>query len=144
MKLNEIQDMWSADAKIDRTELGEESLRIPALHSKYYNMFSQERMTMRQLEFQQKELYRQKFEYYNGTLSEEELKSNGWEPFMLRVLKSDINIYLQGDSDLNKLNLRIEMQKEKVDFLESIIKNLPARGYQIGSAISWEKFKVGA
>lgn len=144
MKLSEIQDMWSADASIDRTELGEESLRIPVLHSKYFNIFSNERMTLRQLEIEQKELYRQKFEYYNGTLSEDELRVNGWEPFALRVLRSDISVYLQSDIDLNKLNLRIEMQKEKVDFLESIIKNLPARGYQISAAINWEKFKVGA
>lgn len=136
--------MWVADSKIDRTELGEESLRIPALHSKYFNIFSQERMTLRQLEIEQKTLYRQKFEYYNGTLSEDELRANGWEPFALRVLKSDISVYMQADTDLNKIGLRIEMQKEKVDFLESIIKNLPARGYQINAAISWERFKVGA
>lgn len=133
-----------ADSKIDRTELGEESLRIPALHSKYFNLFSQERMTLRQLEVELKTLYRQKFEYYNGTLSEDELRTNGWEPFALRVLKSDISVYMQADTDLNKIGLRIEMQKEKVDFLESIIKNLPARGYQINAAISWERFKVGA
>ena len=136
--------MWVADSKIDRTELGEESLRIPALHSKYFNIFSQERMTLRQLEIEQKTLYRQKFEYYNGTLSEDELRANGWEPFALRVLKSDISVYMQADTDLNKIGYRIEMQKEKVDFLESIIKNLPARGYQINAAISWERFKVGA
>lgn len=144
MKLSEIQEMWLRDSSIDRTELGEESLRIPALHSKYYNIFSQERIVLRQLEISQKELYRQKFEYYNGILSEDELRSNGWEPFALRVLKSDISVYLQADTDLNKMNLKIEMQKEKVEFLESIIKNLPARGYQINAAISWEKFKVGA
>ncbi len=144
MKLVDLQEMWMNDSKIDRTELGEESLRIPVLHSKYFNLFSQERITLRQLEVNQKELYRQKFEYYNGTLSEDELRCNGWEPFALRILKSDISIYLQADPDMNRLNLRIEMQKEKVDFLESIIKNLPARGYQINAAISWEKFKVGA
>lgn len=144
MKLEEIQELWSKDSCIDRTELGEESLRIPQLHSKYYNMFSVERMTLRKMEQEYKELYRTKHEYYNGTLSEEELGEWGWEPFQLRILKSDINIYMQSDKDLSKAELRIEIQKEKVDFLESIIKNLPARGYQINAAISWEKFKVGA
>lgn len=136
--------MWALDAKVDRTELGEESLRIPQLHSKYYNLFSVERMALRQLENDYKVLYRIKFEYYNGTISEDDLRANGWEPFMLRVLKSDINVYIQSDTDLSKLQLRIEMQKEKVEFLESIIKNLPARGYQIKAALDWEKFKVGA
>lgn len=144
MKLTEIQDMWALDAKVDRTELGEESLRIPQLHSKYYNLFSNERMSLRQAESAYKELFKLKFEYYNGTISEEDLRNNGWEPFMLRVLKSDINVYIQADPDLGKLQMKIDLQQEKVDFLESIIKNLPARGYQIKAALDWEKFKVGA
>lgn len=144
MKLEDIQNMWVNDSQIDRTELGEESLRIPQLHSKYYNLFSAERMSLRKMEQEYKELYRTKHEYYNGTLSEDELKTNGWEPFQLRILKSDISIYLQSDKDLGRAELRMELQKEKVEFLESIIKNLPARGYQINAAIAWEKFKVGA
>lgn len=144
MKLEDIQNMWVKDSEIDRTELGEESLRIPQLHSKYYNLFSSERMLFRKMEHEYRELYRVKHEYYNGTLCEEELGEWGWEPFQLRILKSDISIYMQSDKDLSKAELKIEMQKEKVDFLESIIKNLPARGYQIKAAIDWEKFKVGA
>ncbi len=144
MKLEDIQLMWQEDSKIDRTELGEESLKVPQLHSKYFTLFSNERMNLRKMEHEHRELYRVKHEYYNGTLCEDELKEYQWEPFQLRILKSDISIYLQSDKDLSKAELRIDLQKEKVDFLESIIKNLPARGYQINSAIAWEKFKVGA
>lgn len=144
MKLEDIQNLWRNDSEIDRSELGEASLRIPQLHSKYFNIFSDERLALRKYESSYKKLYKQKFEYYNGTMSEEELREHGYEPFQLRILRSDIGVYMQSDNDLNQLELRIEMQKEKVEFLESIIKNLPARGYQINAAISWEKFKVGA
>lgn len=144
MKLEEIQNLWSNDSQIDRTELGEESLRIPQLHSKYYNLFSAERLRLRNLENEYKRFYKAKFEYYNGVMDEEELKNWEWEPFALRILKSDLNIYLEGDKDLIKAKQTIEIQREKVEFLESIIKNLPARGYQIKAAVDWEKFKVGA
>ena len=144
MKLEDIQQQWQADSKIDRTELGEESLRISQLHSKYFNLFSAERLRLRELEGEYRKFYKAKFEYYNGVMSEDDLKSWEWEPFALRVLKSDLNVYLEGDKELIKARLTIELQKEKVEFLESIIKNLPARGYQINAAISWEKFKVGA
>jgi len=144
MKLEEIQQLWNHDSKIDRTELGEESLRISQLHSKYFNLFSTERLKLRTLENEFKRYYKAKFEYYNGVMSEEDLKSWEWEPFALRVLKTELNIYLDGDKDLIKARQTIETQKEKVEFLESIIKNLPARGYQINAAIAWEKFKVGA
>jgi hypothetical protein len=77
-------------------------------------------------------------------LSHDELKDNGWEPFSLKVLKSDLHIYLDSDKDLMAFQLKLEMQKEKIDFLENIIKSLNTRGYQIKSAIDWEKFKVGA
>jgi len=144
MKLEEIQQHWERDACIDRTELGEESLRIPQLHSKYYQMYSAERSQMRQLEYKMINLKRAKYEWYAGTISEEELKERNWEPNPLKILRSDIPMYLESDDDIVNLNVRLEFQRDKVDFIESIIKSLPARGYQIKSAIDWEKFKVGA
>lgn len=144
MKLEEIQQLWEKDSTIDRTELGEESLKIPQLHSKYFKIFSSERMTLRKLESDLKVLHKQKFEYYSGTLDEQTMKENGWEPNPLRILRTDLPIYLESDKEYSVLQLRIEMQKEKIDFLESIIKSLSTRGYQIKSAIEWEKFKVGA
>ena len=144
MKLEEIHEHWERDSCIDRTELGEESLRIPQLHSKYYKMFSTERMLYRKMEAYLKELYRHKFEYYNGTIDEDTLNAYGWEPNALKILRSDIPMYLESDSEYRNHILKVELQKEKVDFLESVIKSLPNRGYQIAQAISWEKFKVGA
>jgi hypothetical protein len=101
-------------------------------------------LRLRNLENEYKRFYKAKFEYYNGVMDERELKNWEWEPFALRILKSDLNIYLEGDKDLIKAKQTIDLQKEKVEFLESIIKNLPARGYQIKAAVDWEKFKVGA
>jgi len=144
MKLEDIQVLWEKDCNIDRTELGEESLKISQLHSKYFKLYSSERLLLKKLDKDYKELYRTKFEYYNGVLSHDELKQQGWEPFSLKVLKSDLHIYLDSDRDITNFQLKIDMQKEKIDFLENIIKSLNTRGYQIKSAIDWEKFKVGA
>lgn len=144
MKLEEIQDMWERDASIDRTELGEESLRIPALHAKYYKIYSAERAVLRKWESEYKQLHKDKFEYYNGTISEEDLKANGWEPFMLRILKTDISMYMDADKDIAKAKSILASQNDKIEFVESIIKSLPARGYQIKAAIDWTKFTSGA
>lgn len=143
MNIQDLHTLWEADSKIDRTELGEESLRIPQLHAKYFRLYSDERRVLRQWEQSYKRLYRQKHEYYNGTLSLEELKENAWDPFALRILKSDISVYIDADEHLMKARSMIAQQQEKVEFLESIIKNLPSRGYQIKSAIDWEKFRNG-
>ncbi len=143
MKLEDIQAAWKEDSNIDRTELGEESLKIPQLHSKYFNMFSVERMTLKKVEADYKKLLRLKHEYYTGVISQEDLQEQGWEPFALKILRGDLNLYLESDEHLQTSQMRIEMQKEKVDFLESAIKSLSTRGFQIKSAIEWNKFQMG-
>jgi len=144
MKLDDIMEMWSEDCNVNRLELGEESLKLPKLHSKYLRVFSEERLLLKRSEEERKELVLQKHDYYRGVMPEEDLKLNGWEPFRLSVLKSDIHMYMDADKDVIKLNLRIAMQQEKVDALESIIRSINNRGYLIKNAIEFAKFQVGA
>jgi hypothetical protein len=144
MKLEEIMEMWAEDCLVDKTELGDESLKLPKLHSKYLRIFTEERLLLRRLENERKELLLLKHDYYRGIMAEEDLKANGWEPFRLNVLKSDIPMYIEADQDIIKTNLRIAMQQEKVDSLESIIRSINNRGFLIKNAIEYEKFKVGA
>jgi Recombination, repair and ssDNA binding protein UvsY len=144
MKLDDILEMWSEDCIVNRLELGEESLKLPKLHSKYLRTYTEERLLLKRLEEERKELVKLKHDYYRGLLPEEDLKSNGWEPFRLNIIKSDLPMHLDADQDVIKLNLRIAMQQEKVDALESIIRSINNRGYLIKNAIEYEKFKVGA
>lgn len=144
MKLDEIINEWELDSKIDHTELAEESLKIAQLHSKYYKLFLGERLHLKKWKSEYKQLYRKKFEYYNGTISDEELEEHGWQPFALKVLKADLSVYLEADSDLITAQNKIDIQEEKVNFLESAIKSLTARGYNIKSAIEWIKWTQGS
>ena len=144
MNLEEIQSEWEKDSKIDRTELGEESIKIPALHSKYYQMYSRERLQQARLVETLKLLRKDKWDYYSGNLDKDELEEKGWYPFQMKVLKSDIPMYIDSDQEIVESNLKVAYSKEKVDFLEAIIRTLNLRSYQINNAINWEKFKVGA
>ena len=144
MKLEEIHDRWGEDCDIDRTELGEESLKLPKFHSKYLRIYSEERLLLKKMEEYRKEYVKLKYDYYRGILPEEDLKENGWQPFQLNVLKSEVTMYIESDKDIIKMNLRLAHQQEKVDVLDSIIKSIKDRGFQIKNAIEYEKFKVGA
>lgn len=144
MNLELLFDEWGKDSQLDRTELGEEALKIPSLHSKYFKLFSTERLQLRKLEQEFKTLYKLKNEYYNGTLDYEELRELGWEPNPLKILRNDIPQYIDADKDIIDLTLKIAYQKEKVEFLDSCIRSLNTRGYNINAAIAWEKFKMGA
>ena len=88
MQLDELFELWKKDSGIDRTELGEASTNIPKLHYKYYKHYAQERLTLKKLEAEYKSLYKDKWEYYQGNLPDEDLKERGWDPFQLKVLKT--------------------------------------------------------
>ncbi len=143
MKLEEISQEWIKDSKIDTTELDIESIKIPQLHSKYLKVYFEERRKHKALEFQSKELFLNKYEYYHGRLSDEELQQLNWEPFMKRLMKNEVDLYLESDKDIIQTNMRIVNQKEKLDMLEEILKNLNQRNFQIKNAIDWKKFTQG-
>lgn len=143
MKLDDILNNWRQDSTIDQTELGKESLRVPELHHKYYKMFALERQTLRSYQQHYKQLYRQKHEYYLGYLSEEELQECGWTPQPLKILKQDLPIYIEADSQLALAQERIDLQQDKLSLLESIIKMITNRGFQIKNAIDYLKFANG-
>ena len=143
MKLETIYEHWSSDSKIDRTELGNESIKIPQLHAKYFKFYSEERLRLKQYESEHKILYKRKFEYYMGTMDEGEQKDLGWEPQLLKILRTDLPTYIDADQDIINLNLKISMQKEKIDVLDNIIRTINNRGFQIKNVIDWEKFKTG-
>ena len=143
MKLEEIFDEWSKDSDIDRTELGSESLRIAKLHVKYFRMFSEERLVLKKMDTEHKVLYKNKCEWLNGTMDQETLKELGWKPNFLKIMKSELQMYVDADQDIIKSNLRMSIQQEKVSVLESIIKSLQGRSFNIRAAIDWEKFKTG-
>ena len=42
------------------------------------------------------------------------------------------------------MNDRIEYHKEKINYLETIIKSLSTRGFLIKNSIDWKKFTMGA
>lgn len=144
MKLDDIMNMWEKDAKMDQTELGEESVKIPLLHHKYYKVFVEEGLLYKKLEMDYKSLYKLKYEYYMGTLDQETMQEKGWEPNSLKILKADLAIYTDADPELQTLQARLDVQKQKMSFLESVIKTISNRGFLIKNAIDWERFKVGA
>jgi hypothetical protein len=143
MTLDQMMEEWRLDATVDSTELGIASLKIPELHSKYLKIYFDERRKLKALEFQSKDLSLKKYEYYNGKLSQEELDELNWEPFVKRLMKNEVDMYLDSDKDIIQNNVRIINQKEKLAFLEEVLKNVNQRNFQIKNAIEWKKFTQG-
>jgi hypothetical protein len=143
MKLDSIYALWAEDSKIDRMDLGEESLKISSLHQKYSEIYTNEKIALRKYESDLKVLKLEKHEFYTqGPTNETQEK--GWElPAIGKIIRSDVQQYIDADKDVIQLTLKIGVQYEKVSLLESIIKNLFNRGFQIKNAIDYMKFQEG-
>tara|TARA_B100001059_G_C17692133_1_gene505529 strand:- start:657 stop:947 length:291 start_codon:yes stop_codon:yes gene_type:complete len=95
------------------------------------------------MKFDHSKLIRLKWEYYTGKMPEESLKELNWQPFQLKVLKQDIDKYLESDDDLILIQHKLTYQQEKVSYLESIVKSISQRNWEIRNAIEWRKFING-
>ena len=144
MKVEEILESWKEDSVIDKTELGDEAMKIAKLHHKYYQILINERCILRSFESDMKKLKLAKYEFYTQG-PDEETKQKGWKlPAKGLILKADIPMYMDADEDIVKLSLRIGLQQEKIDLLESIIKTVMNRGYNLKVALEWQRFINGS
>lgn len=143
MKIEDIMAEWDKDCQIDETELGTESTNIPKLHNKYLKIFMTERMRLLKLKSEFKKTRRTLLEYYLGELDQEELAELGRDQFYKKLLKNEVDLYIDSDDIITDITIRVAAQQEKVDYVESIIKGINTRGFQIKNAIEWNRFITG-
>ena len=141
MNLEQIQEMWEKDSKIDPDNLHDESLKIPQLHSKYYTLYN----TITLLREKARESYAkvklERYNYYTGKAPAEVYVE---EPFPYKVREKDaIQRHLEADDKMNKVDMKIKYYDIMLKFLEEIIRNISGRTYQIKNAIEWNKFQAG-
>jgi hypothetical protein len=143
MDVEELEKMWAEDAKIDETNLSRESARIPEMHSKYYKLLFRAHLRTSKLKSNLKELERSKTEYYNGTMAEEDLKEKNWKPNPLKILRQDLDKYIQSDRDIIDLSLKIDYQASVEKFLEDVVRQINTRNFIIKNMVEFLKFQNG-
>jgi hypothetical protein len=144
MNLNDLYEMVQNDLNIDKTDLDTESLKTPQLHNKYLILHSQEKLKLEQLLSERKIKRKNKWLYYTGKMSEEQLRFHGWEPFDLTILKTDVDRFIDADDDIVRLCAKITLQEEAVNYLENVVKIISNRQWNIRAALDWIKFTQGA
>ena len=131
MKLEEIQELWNRDREIDISELATESIRIPQIHDKYLKIYVDEKIKLRKLQLNLAKISKMKSDYYSGRMSQEELDRLEWQPFLVKVLKGEVNSYVESDDDIIKLKETIALMEEKINYIDSVIRMINNRGFQI-------------
>ena len=145
--LNTIHDMWAEDCKIDNFKLDDASRETPNLHAKYLKYLTETKLQLKRAELKQKTLLKEKWLYYNGKMSQEELEEKGWDPDPfngLKVMKGEMDHYYDSDPEIQKSEELIEYWKTIRDTLIDIIDNLKWRHQTIGNMIRWRQFESGS
>ena len=146
-KLSDIQEMWKKDCLIDDIELDASSLQVPILHAKYSEILSNQKLIQIRYENQLKDLQKDKWLWYTGKLSQEEIQEKNWDydPFNgLTILKSDYDKFFGADRDIQKAIEKLEYCKIVVEYLQDIVSQLTWRHQTIKNIIEWRRFMAGS
>ena len=141
MTLEELQQQVSKDFKLDDTELDSESVSIPLLHNKYLIHFNKFSLLLKKAEYEHKTMIKNKWEYYTGKADPSVYKE---KPFDIKVLKSDVHIYMDSDPELQRADQKVAYLNQIVKYLEQVLRGINNWSFLIKNAIEWKKFTSGA
>ncbi len=140
MKIEDIMNEAEKYLQIDETNLAKEALETPKVYGNLLRIRTNESMLLQRYKFQIKKMYQDKRDYYLGRSDPEVYKN---KPFDFKVLKSEVDTYIDADDDIGELNLKIEVQSEKIAYLDNALKQVANRGFMIKHAIDFQKMMNG-
>ena len=92
-------------------------------------------------EQQRKNIRHERYEYFSGKADPEVYISN---PFPKKIRdKETMQKYLDADTKLSEVSLKIEYYEVMLRFIEEILKQITNRTYQIKNAIEFMRFSSG-
>ena len=141
LDLDSIQEMWKKDSDIDRDNLHEESLKIPSLHAKYFELYNTTFLLRKKAEQQRKNIRHERYEYFSGKADPDVYIEN---PFPKKIRdKETMQKYLDADEKLSTVCLKIDYYETMLVYIESILKQIGNRTYQIKNSIEFMRFQSG-
>ena len=86
-------------------------------------------------------MIKEKREYYGG---EADARIYAEKPFGNSIKTQDkMKVYIDSDADLIDLEARLKYMDQMLYYLDQVMRQISNRGFQIKSAIEWEKFING-
>lgn len=127
MNLERILEEWKKDSLIEMNALDASSVQTTMLHAKYLELYSTYKIKLKDAEFKQSILMKNKWLWYSGKLSKDEIDRFGWDydPYEgLKILKGDMAHFVEADKELQESEAKIEYLKTCIDTLKDIMENL--------------------
>ena len=139
--LDTIQGMWEKDSKLDPDNLHTESLNIPTLHAKYFELYNTIFLLRKKAEQQRKNIRHERYEYFSGKAEPDVYIT---DPFPKKIRDKDtMQKYLDADAKLSNASLKIDYYDTMLVYIESILKQINNRTFQIKNAIEFMRFNAG-
>ena len=140
MTLDELKLQVQKDLKVDDEHLDTESLKNQEIKAKYLDHKSRYELLLFKAKGDYKRMYREKWEYYGGKA---DAKIYATKPFDLKVLKTDLAVYITSDEEIINAENKVVYLETVVDYIKGVIKSVDNRGWDIKNAIEWKKFEAG-
>ena len=140
MNLEELKLQVQNDLRVNDEHLDTESLKNQEIKAKYLEHKSRFELLLFKAKGDYKRLYREKWEYYGGKA---DAKIYASKPFDLKVLKTDLGVYISADEEIIDAENKIGYLETVVDYIKGVIKSVDNRGWDIKNAIEWKKFEAG-
>ena len=141
MKLEELQNEARNDlAIVNQERLDQESYKNQNIKPKWLEYKTKYDQLLIIAKADHQRMYRQKWEYYGGKA---DAKVYAAKPFDLKVLKTDLQMYINSDEDILNMQGKIAYYESIIKYIEGIIKSIDNRGWDIRNATDWKKFEAG-
>ena len=138
MNIEELKKMILADSKADVTELAKDALQVAYLYGKYLNLYEEQNAELKRLKQRFKKLNKLLWEYYTGKAPAKVYKE---KPFHLKLLKTDVALYVQSDDEYQKLERELFKQEQIVNLLKGAMDIMDKKGWMIKNALDDIKWK---
>ena len=140
MTLDELKLQVQKDLKVDDEHLDTESLKNQEIKATYLDHKSRYELLLFKAKGDYKRLYREKWEYYGGKA---DAKIYATKPFDLKVLKTDLSIYIESDEDIIQMEHKIMYLETIVKYIDGVLKSIQGRGWDIKNAIAFRQWEHG-
>ena len=140
MTLDELKEEVNNALKVNDERLDTEALKNQELYSKYLDHKSRFELLLHKAKGDYKKMYREKWEYYGGKA---DAKVYVTKPFDLKVLKSDLSVYIESDDEIIQCEHKVAYLETVVKYIDGVLKSINSRGWDIKNAIDWKKFEAG-
>ena len=141
MTLEELKQESYKDLPVKNVEnIDQESFYNQEIKAKWLDYKSRFELLLARSKGDYQVLYREKWEYYGG---KSDAKVYASKPFDLKVLKTDLAMYINSDDEVIELGAKISYLETVIKFIEGIIKSIDNRGWDVSHAINWKKFEAG-